>query len=71
MANKTSTDGRTTIVTAQVLLDRVSEYCEKQHISQTDFITKAILNEFERRGDFEIRDIYEEARAKDGKGFDD
>lgn len=51
---------KTTIVTYKVLLDRMSIHVKKRDNNQTDFLTKAIINQLEREGDFEIRSIIEE-----------
>lgn len=51
---------RTTIVTSKTLLDRVSVHVAKNGDNQTNFITKALVNQLEREGDIEIRDILEE-----------
>lgn len=51
---------KTTIVTSKTLLDRMSVHVKKNGDNQTDFITRAILNQLEREGDFEIRMLLEE-----------
>ena len=51
---------RTTIVTSKTLLDRVSVHVAKNGDNQTNFITKALVNQLEREGEIEIRDILEE-----------
>ena len=51
---------RTTIVTSKTLLYRVSVHVAKNGDNQTNFITKALVNQLEREGDIEIRDILEE-----------
>ena len=51
---------RTTIVTSKTLLDRVSVHVAKNGDNRTNFITKALVNQLEREGDIEIRDILEE-----------
>ena len=51
---------RTTIVTSKTLFDRVSVHVAKNGDNQTNFITKALVNQLEREGDIEIRDILEE-----------
>ena len=51
---------RTTIVTSKTLLDRVSVHVAKNGDNQTNCITKALVNQLEREGDIEIRDILEE-----------
>lgn len=54
---------KTTIVTSKTLLDRVGVHVKKNGDNQTDFITRALLNQLEREGDFEIRTILEEEQA--------
>lgn len=56
---------RTTIVTSKTLLDRVSVHVAKNGDNQTNFITKALVNQLEREGDIEIRDILEEEENGD------
>lgn len=51
---------RTTIVTSKTLLDRVSVHVAKNGDNQTNFITKALVNQLEREGDIEIRSMLEE-----------
>ena len=48
---------KTTIVTSKLLLDRMSIHVKKSGDNQTDFITRAIVNQLERDGDFEIRSL--------------
>ncbi len=51
---------KTTIVTSKLLLDRVGVHVKKNGDNQTDFITRAILNQLEREGDITIRAELEE-----------
>lgn len=51
---------RTTIVASDLLMERVEKYCKNNSITQTEFYNKAILNQLEKVGDFEIRDLLEE-----------
>lgn len=52
---------KTTIVTDKLLLDRVGIHVKKGGDNQTDFITRALINQLEREGDFTIRqDLMEE-----------
>ena len=51
---------RTTIVASDLLMERVEKYCKSNFITQTEFYNKAILNQLENEGDFEIRDLLEE-----------
>ena len=50
---------KTTIVTSKTLLDRVGIHVKKNGDNQTDFITRALVNQLEREGDFEIRALLE------------
>lgn len=52
---------RTTIMMSDVLSDRVQNHIKKSGESLTDFYNRAILNQLENDGDYEIRDIWEEA----------
>lgn len=51
---------RTTVVTSKTLLDRVSVHVAKQGDNQTNFVTRALVNQLEREGDIEIRSMLEE-----------
>mgnify|MGYP001771865903 CR=1 FL=1 len=51
---------KTTIVTSKLLLDRMGVHVKMNGDNQTDFITRAILNQLEREGDVEIRLMMEE-----------
>lgn len=51
---------RTTIMANKTLIDRVSSHVSKNGETLTDFYNRAILNQLENEGDFEIRDIVEE-----------
>lgn len=51
---------RTTIMMSDVLQKRVSEHVERKGGKLQDFYNSAILNQLEREGDFEIRDLVEE-----------
>lgn len=51
---------RTTIMMSDVLQKRVSEHVEQKGGKLQDFYNSAILNQLEREGDFEIRDLVEE-----------
>lgn len=46
---------KTTIVTSKTLLDRMGVHVKKNGDNQTDFITRAIVNQLEKEQDFEIR----------------
>lgn len=51
---------KTTIVTDKRLLDRISVHVAKNGDNQTNFITRALINQLEREGDIEIREMLEE-----------
>lgn len=51
---------KTTIVTSKLLLDRMGVHVKKNGDNQTDFITRAIINQMEREGDITIRSEMEE-----------
>ena len=52
---------KTTIVTNKLLLDRLGIHVKRNGDNQTDFITRAIINQLEKEGDFNIRqEIMEE-----------
>ena len=51
---------KTTIVTSKLLLDRMGVHVKKHGDNQTDFITRAIINQMEREGDLTIRSEVEE-----------
>ena len=51
---------KTTIVTSKTLLDRVGIHVKKNGDNQTDFITRALVNQLERENDFDIRLILRE-----------
>lgn len=51
---------KTTIVTSKLLLDRMGVHVKKHGDNQTDFITRAIINQMEREGDLTIRSELEE-----------
>ena len=50
---------KTTIVTYKTLLDRAILHARENGETFTDFVTRAILNQLESDGDFEIRKIME------------
>lgn len=62
MRNVLPTKERTTIVTPKSLLDRLQYHTLRHGESQTDFIVRAIVNQLEKEGDFEIRSILEEEK---------
>lgn len=50
---------RTTIMTSDILMNRVAEHTAKSGEKLSDFYNRAILNQLENDGDFEIRDEVE------------
>ena len=51
---------KTTIVTSSLLLERVGVHVKKNRDNQTDFITRALVNQLEKEGDLTIRAELEE-----------
>lgn len=51
---------RTTIMASETLMNRVAMHCAKTNEKLGDFYNRAILNQLENEGDFEIRDEVEE-----------
>lgn len=51
---------RTTIMMSDVLMERVQSHVKKSGENLTDFYNRAILNQLENDGDYEIRDLWEE-----------
>lgn len=52
---------KTTIVTSAYLLDKMGVHVRKHNDNQTDFLTRAIINQMEREGDIDIRREMKEA----------
>ena len=50
---------KTTIVTSKLLLDRMGVHVKMNGDNQTDFISRAIVNQLENEGDLTIRHILE------------
>lgn len=51
---------KTTIMAEELLMKRVQDHCNERGESLTEFYTRAIINQLEKDGDYEIRDEYEE-----------
>ena len=51
---------RTTIMASEKLMNRVIQHTAKRGEKLGDFYNRAILNQLEKDGDFEIRDEVEE-----------
>jgi hypothetical protein len=54
------TVSRTTIMASDILMNRVKEQVGRTGEDLTDFYNRAIINQLERDGDFEVRDLWEE-----------
>lgn len=52
-------NARTTIMMSDILLDRVSQHLKNSGETMTDFYNRAIINQLEKEGDWEIRDLVE------------
>lgn len=53
-------NSRTTIMANDKLIERVNSHVSKSGESLTSFYNRAIINQLEKDGDFDIRDIVEE-----------
>lgn len=62
------TTDRTTIVASKTLMDRVAQHTAKSGDKLTDFYNRAILNQLEKEGDFDIRDTIEEEETNNACG---
>lgn len=51
---------KTTIMADETLMNRVTEHAKQRGETLTDFYTRAIINQLEKDGDYEIRDLIEE-----------
>lgn len=51
---------KTTIITSKILLDRISKHIVSTGESQTEFVTRALINQLENDGDLTIREEMEE-----------
>lgn len=49
---------RTTILVSQLLIDRVREFCKSEETISA-FVEKALVNQLEKAGDYNIRDEVE------------
>lgn len=56
---------KTTIMTSKLLLDRLSVHVRKNGDNQSDFITRAIVNQLEKENDLEIRFLLKEEEGYD------
>ena len=53
---------KTTIITSKTLLDRVAKHIVSTGENQTEFVTRALINQLENDGDLTIRKEIEEER---------
>lgn len=53
---------RTTVMVDEKLMERVKEHTDKMGVTLSAFYTKALVNQLEREGDFEVRDMIEEEK---------
>jgi hypothetical protein len=51
---------RTTVMCSEILMKRANEHTKQRGETLTDFFNRAIINQLENDGDFEIRDIISE-----------
>jgi hypothetical protein len=49
----------------QTLRERVEEHCKVRGIGLTEFYNKAIINQLETEGDFEIRTLVEKEKGEE------
>ena len=54
---------KTTIMAEEVLIDRVQNHTKQSGESLTEFYTRAIINQLEKDGDYEIRDLVGEEKS--------
>ena len=59
---------RTTVCMSEVLLSRVIQRTKENGEKLSDFYNRAVLNQLENDGDFEVRDLFEkESDNNDGE----
>ena len=51
-----------TIMADEKLMERVQTHARKQGENLTEFYTRAIINQLENDGDFEVRDVIKEEK---------
>lgn len=49
-----------TLLVSRTLADRITNHILHEDTNQTDFVTRALVNQLESEGDFEIRGLLEE-----------
>lgn len=61
-------NARTTVCMSEVLLSRVIQHTKENGEKLSDFYNRAVLNQLENDGDFEVRDLFEkESGSNDGE----
>ena len=61
-------NARTTVCMSEVLLSRVIQRTKENGEKLSDFYNRAVLNQLENDGDFEVRDLFEkESDNNDGE----
>jgi hypothetical protein len=53
-----------TIMADEKLMDRVQTHARKMGENLTEFYTRAIVNQLEKDGDFEVRDLVDNAKSE-------
>ena len=53
---------RTTVMVNEKLMERVKAHTDKTGVTLSAFYTKALVNQLERAGDFEVRQMTEEEK---------
>lgn len=56
-----------TIMADEKLMDRVQTHARKRGETLTEFYSRAIVNQLEKDGDFEVRDMIEEENENEAK----
>ena len=61
-------NARTTVCMSEILLSRVVQHTKENGEKLSDFYNRAVLNQLENDGDFEVRDLFEkESGSNDGE----
>lgn len=64
---KATNDFRISFISMAVLAERVNAHCKATDENLSDFYNRAVVNQLEREGDFDIRTIIEETEGKGGE----
>lgn len=56
---------RTTIMAHPILMERVNQHIKTTNENLGEFYNRAIINQLEKDGDWEIRDLLEELKERD------